>query len=203
MKTYTTTSCEIHVGRSVAPDDLRCGDFVSILSEIAEYPSFLWCHDSQLLAPNEPVRIQWRPDDGGMPLKIKAICLPYVFAKAPTGHRRILDTGNKHGSVGNWQTTLTQNQGCCGFDSHLSYSSPLRSRGAAWSARLPVTQEVVGSNPIGNAFRCPASNSMALGIGGGSDLPLANEYEKARYANRQSGQAQTLVSAGSTPACAT
>ena len=29
-----------------APDDLRCGDFVSILSEIAEYPSFLWCHDS-------------------------------------------------------------------------------------------------------------------------------------------------------------
>ena len=120
----------------------------------------------QLLAPNEPVRIQWRPDDGGMPLKIKAICLPYVFAKAPTGHRRILDTGNKHGSVGNWQTTLTQNQGCCGFDSHLSYSSPLRSRGAAWSARLPVTQEVVGSNPIGNAFRCPASNSMALGIGG-------------------------------------
>ena len=25
-------------------------------------------------------------------------------------------------------------------------------RGAAWSARLPVTQEVVGSNPIGDAY---------------------------------------------------
>ena len=24
-------------------------------------------------------------------------------------------------------------------------------RGAAWSARLPVTQEIVGSNPIGDA----------------------------------------------------
>lgn len=91
MKTQTTTSSETHVGRSVAPEDLRCGDFVSILSEIAEYPSFLWCHDSQLLAPDEPVRVQWRPDDGGMPLKVKAICLPFVFAKTPTGHGRILD----------------------------------------------------------------------------------------------------------------
>jgi hypothetical protein len=25
------------------------------------------------------------------------------------------------GSVGNWQTTLIQNQGCCGFESHLSH----------------------------------------------------------------------------------
>ncbi len=91
MKTHTTTSCDTHVGRSVAPEDLRHGDFVSILSEVAEYPSFLWCHDSQLLAPNEPVCVQWRPDDGGMPLKVKAICLPFVFAKTPTGHGRILD----------------------------------------------------------------------------------------------------------------
>ncbi len=28
---------------------------------------------------------------------------------------------SQHGSVGNRQTTLTQNQGCCGFESHLSY----------------------------------------------------------------------------------
>ncbi len=46
------------------------------------------------------------------------------------------------------------------------------------SARLPVTQEIVGSNPIGGA-------------------------ETTWYANRHSGQAQTLVSAGSTPACVT
>ncbi len=91
MKTQTTTSCETHVGRPVAPEDLRCGDFVSVLSEIAEYPSFLWNQDSQLLAPNEPVRVQWRPDDAGLPLKVKAICLPFVFAKAPAGHRRLLD----------------------------------------------------------------------------------------------------------------
>ena len=45
-----------------------------------------------------------------------------------------------------------------------------RPRGAAWSARHPVTVEVAGSNPVGDA-----------GI------------RTARYANRQSGQAQTLV----------
>ncbi len=52
-------------------------------------------------------------------------------------------------------------------------------RGAAWSARLLVTQENTGSNPVGGAWKM------------------------AWYANRQSGQAQTLVTAGSTPACAT
>ena len=41
-------------------------------------------------------------------------------------------------------------------------------RGAAWSARLPVTLEIVGSNPIGDA-------------------------SIARYANRKSGEAQTFV----------
>jgi hypothetical protein len=30
-------------------------------------------------------------------------------------------------------------------------ATKLRPRGAAWSARLPVTQEIVGSNPIGDA----------------------------------------------------
>jgi hypothetical protein len=59
--------------------------------------------------------------------------------------------------------------GCCGFEFHLSYCNKLRPRGAAWSARLPVTQEIVGSNPIGDA-------------------------SIARYANRQSGEAQTFVS---------
>jgi hypothetical protein len=34
-------------------------------------------------------------------------------------------------------------------------------------------------------------------------LSFATEREKTRYANRHSGQAQTLVSAGSTPACVT
>ena len=48
------------------------------------------------------------------------------------------------------------------------------------SARLPVTQEIVGSNPIGDAA----------------------VVESARYANGQSDQVQTLVFVGSIPSCA-
>jgi hypothetical protein len=43
------------------------------------------------------------------------------------------------GSVGNRQTTLAQTQGCCGFDSHLSYFS--HALVEQRSARLPVTQD--------------------------------------------------------------
>ena len=63
-----------------------------------------------------------------------------------SGHLR------KHGSVGNWKTTLFQTQRCCGFESHSSYSST-RPRGAARSARHPVKVEIRGSNPLGDAFR--------------------------------------------------
>lgn len=91
MKTRTATNCETYVGRTVAPEDVRCGDFVSILNEVVEYPSFLWWCDPQLLAPNEPVRVKWRAPDEGTPLKVKAICLPFLFVKAPSGQHRTLD----------------------------------------------------------------------------------------------------------------
>ena len=48
------------------------------------------------------------------------------------------------------------------------------------SARLPVTQEIAGSNPVGDAV----------------------VVKSARYANRQSDQVQTLVFVGSIPSCA-
>ena len=91
MTTRVTTIGETHVGRSVGPEDLKPGDLVSLMTEILELPSFLWCHDSQLLTPDEPVRMPWRPEDAGTPLKVKAICLPFVFVKAPNGDGRILD----------------------------------------------------------------------------------------------------------------
>ena len=79
---------------------------------------------------------------------------------------------HKHGSVGNWQTTLFQTQRCCGFESHSSYSST-RPRGAVRSARHPVKVEIRGSNPLGDAF-----------------------HNTTRYAIRQSGEAQTFVVCG-------
>ena len=61
---------------------------------------------------------------------------------------------HKHGSVGNWQTTLFQTQRCCGFESHSSYSST-RPRGAVRSARHPVKVEIRGfKSPRGRFAAC-------------------------------------------------
>jgi hypothetical protein len=91
MKTETTTKTEGHVSRSLAAEDLEQGDYVGILSEIVEWPSFFWHCDAQLLPPGELVRLQCRASEGGTPLKVKAICLPFVFVKSPGGQHRILD----------------------------------------------------------------------------------------------------------------
>ena len=92
MESQTTTSDETIVARSLAAEDLRCGDFVSILHEIVEWPSFLWSGcDSLLLPPDQPVRLVSRSSDCGTPLKVKAICLPFVFVKQPCGTHRTLD----------------------------------------------------------------------------------------------------------------
>ena len=91
MKPATSTSGDSYVSRSLPPEDLCRGDFVAILQEIAEWPSFFWHCDAQLLPPHEPVRIASRGSDGGTPLKVKAICLPFVFVKKPCGQHRLLD----------------------------------------------------------------------------------------------------------------
>jgi hypothetical protein len=67
---------------------------------------------------------------------------------------------------------LGLNPSVCRFDSCLGHQSlTTRPRGAARSARHPVTVEIVGSNPIGDA-------------------------SIARYANWQSGEAQTFAVCG-------
>jgi hypothetical protein len=91
MKTQETTNHETQVARSLAAEDLRRGDFVSILHETVEYPSFWWSCDPQLWPPSEPVRMQCHTGDCGLPLKVKAICLPFIFVKKPCGQHRTLD----------------------------------------------------------------------------------------------------------------
>ena len=90
MKTQAAIP-ETIVSRSLSAEDLKCGDFVGILHEIIEWPSFFWDCDPQLLPPHEPVRLTCRAAAGGTPLKVKAICLPFVFVKQPCGQHQTLD----------------------------------------------------------------------------------------------------------------
>ena len=79
------------LAKALAPEDVRPGDFVALLHVIAELPSFLWCTETWALPVHEPVRIQFAPGGGGVPLKVKSVCLPFVLVKLPTGGRRTLD----------------------------------------------------------------------------------------------------------------
>jgi hypothetical protein len=91
MKAKEDLARETHVSRLLAAEDLRRGDFASILHEVVEYPSFWLGCDAQLYPPNELVRMQCRSSESGVPLKVKAICLPFVFVKKPCGEHRTLD----------------------------------------------------------------------------------------------------------------
>ena len=83
------------IAATIAPEDLRQGEFVAVLSEIIEVPSFLWTES--LSGGQEPlVRVRKIPTDERVPLKIKAICLPFVFAKTPSGQHRTLDVRLVH-----------------------------------------------------------------------------------------------------------
>ena len=82
---------ESTMSASVAAEDLAVGDYVSLLSEIYEVPSFLWMCDAAMLPADEPVRIKFQSPRGGVPLKVKAVSLPFVFVKTPSGGHETLD----------------------------------------------------------------------------------------------------------------
>jgi hypothetical protein len=91
METMETESDLPTLAACVAPEDLKCGEFVAALNVVYEYPPFLWCCDSAPVEPDETVRIQYRAPSAGTPLKVKAICLPFVFVKLPNGTTQTMD----------------------------------------------------------------------------------------------------------------
>ncbi len=79
------------MAKVLAPEDVRAGDYVAVLQIIYELPSFLWCGDSSTVRIDEPVRIPLMPKQGGVPLQVRSVCLPFILVKTPTGALRNLD----------------------------------------------------------------------------------------------------------------
>jgi len=90
MKTDSLDIEKTSLAALVAHEDLRIGDFVGVLYEIVEYPSFFWC-DPVSSDLEKMVRIRCYAEEGGTPLKIKAICLPFVYVKSPEGSSQTID----------------------------------------------------------------------------------------------------------------
>ena len=90
MNTSVSRTAITSLAASVAPEDLKCGDYVAVLKEIIEVPSFHW-FDITPCKRDELVRMQCIPTGSGVPLKINAVCLPFVFVKQPLGQCETID----------------------------------------------------------------------------------------------------------------
>ena len=91
MTTLKHMNHDGELAKTLAGEDVRCGDVVAILDVILEFPSFLWDDDPHVLPPQEPVYVRWRSAHTGKPLKVEAICLPYILVKTPKGRHKTLD----------------------------------------------------------------------------------------------------------------
>jgi hypothetical protein len=90
-KSRSTLARSLSIAKPLAPEDVRPGDYVALLDELYELPSYWWCEDAALHPRDELVRIRLLPTQENQPLKVKSVCLPFVLAKQPTGERRTLD----------------------------------------------------------------------------------------------------------------
>ncbi|TWU39496.1 hypothetical protein [Novipirellula artificiosorum] len=85
-KTVTTVAARI------AGEDIAKGDYVTILSEITELPSYLWDRSGISQPIDELVRLRYLPRAAGEPHRVVAVCLPFVYAKRPKGNLIAFDT---------------------------------------------------------------------------------------------------------------
>lgn len=87
-ETEVVTACSL--AKLLAPEEICPGDFVSLLHVFYDLPSFFW-DDSAIHRREELVRLCYLPETAGVPLKVIAVCLPFVLAKAPSGAQQPLD----------------------------------------------------------------------------------------------------------------
>jgi hypothetical protein len=94
MKTTTETRSKptTTVAARIAGEDIAKGDYVTILSEIIELPSYLWDCSGISQPIDELVRLRYLPSAAGEPHRVVAVCLPFVYAKRPKGNLIALDT---------------------------------------------------------------------------------------------------------------
>ncbi|QDV69344.1 hypothetical protein Poly24_30590 [Rosistilla carotiformis] len=92
MKVASKPAAATAVAARVAGEDIQPGDFVTVLTELVELPSFLWACSSLTLPAEEPIAFRFRPQETGKPLKVFTVCLPFVYAKNDRGAVVTIDT---------------------------------------------------------------------------------------------------------------
>jgi hypothetical protein len=83
---------KLNISKTVAPEDVSAGDYVMLMHVVWELPSFLWGSDEVMHSREELVRLSFMPPkEDCLPLKVEAVCLPFVQVVHPSGHPQMLD----------------------------------------------------------------------------------------------------------------
>jgi hypothetical protein len=69
---------QISTARTVGNEDLQVGDYVAVLGTTYQFPTFFWC-DTGLDDRRKTIEIEFI-EPQAVPLRVKKICLPFVFA---------------------------------------------------------------------------------------------------------------------------
>jgi hypothetical protein len=85
------SAAQATLAKSLAPEDIRPGDYVTPLHLLAEVPSYWWCADDWSLPRDRPVYIRFITGCDGMPLRVKSVCLPFVLVTQPGGRALTVD----------------------------------------------------------------------------------------------------------------
>lgn len=96
MSAKCKSQFESKVAATVSGEDLACGDYVALLTETVDVPSYLWDRCETPLSPHEMVTLKLIPEDAGQPLKVVAACLPFVYAQTPNLETVTVDTRRAH-----------------------------------------------------------------------------------------------------------
>ncbi len=92
MKNTTEAASQTTVAARIAGEDIKPGDFVTVLNELYEWPSFMWSGSGISLPADELVTIRHMPNDAGELHKVIAVCLPFVYVKQTQGDVFPIDT---------------------------------------------------------------------------------------------------------------
>lgn len=79
--------------RRLAPEDVRKGQFVTVHRRIGEVFWLANACESAFVEPSVKVlRYGYTPNQSGLPLRVKEVCLPFVLVNSPQGRVVTLDT---------------------------------------------------------------------------------------------------------------
>ena len=80
------------LAKSLAPEEIRTGDYVSLLHTVCDFPAIVWCNDTSLVEQEKLIRLPLLPwENVGLPLQVLSVCLPFVLVKQPCGKQYSID----------------------------------------------------------------------------------------------------------------